>query len=109
MEAITKIPGLQYISEDVFKLLDTKSLMDCRLVNNSWKEILDCPSFCLKTFRSSDAIIQNWKSLAEQLDDDQISQEFVLVLTKMAKNKPESPPCPRIFLATFFFPRAGSP
>ena len=29
MDTITKIPGLEHISEDIFKLLDTKSLMNC--------------------------------------------------------------------------------
>ena len=52
MQAFTKIPGLQHISEDIFKLLDKKNLMKSRLVNNSWKRILDRPIFWLKKLKS---------------------------------------------------------
>ena len=51
MEAITKIPGLQHISEDIFNLLDTKSLLNCGLVNKSWRNILDQPIFLEKIER----------------------------------------------------------
>ena len=37
MDMITNVPGLKHISEDIFKLLDKYQLMDCRLVNKSWK------------------------------------------------------------------------
>ena len=58
MEAITKNPGLQHISEDIFKLLDKKSLMDCRLVNSSWKNILDQPFFWIKKLNEMEAQYQ---------------------------------------------------
>ena len=32
MEVITKTPGFQHLSEDILKLLDKKSLMDCRFL-----------------------------------------------------------------------------
>ena len=49
MDIIAKIPGLQHISEDIFNLLDTQTLMNCRLVNNSWKKIVHQPMFYQKT------------------------------------------------------------
>ena len=72
MEAITKTPGFQNLSEDILKLLDKESLMDCRMVNSSWKAILDQPSFWLKKMNMSDMSkdAQNsWKMLAQKLDD----------------------------------------
>ena len=80
MDAITKNPGFQHISEDISKLLDKKSLMNCRLVNSSWKKILDEPKFWLKKFHSdsklerassiSDYDVQrSWKMIAKECND----------------------------------------
>ena len=41
MEMITKDPEFQHIPENIFRLLDKKSLTDCRLVNSLWKSIVD--------------------------------------------------------------------
>ena len=84
METFTKTPGLQQISEDIFRCLDKKSLLNCRLVNHSWKEILDMPIFCLKNFNSSE-VVENWKFLAQQIEDEELAKEFSLVLTKMER------------------------
>ena len=49
MNEIIKNPGLRHIAEDIFRCLDKKQdLLNCRLVNNSWKEIVDQPIFWLK-------------------------------------------------------------
>ena len=81
MDAITKNPGFQHISEDIFKLMDKSSLMNCRLVNSSWKNILDQPTFWLKKFNSDEEVQRSWKILAENLDDqeDQVSNVGVKV------------------------------
>ena len=88
MEAITEIPGLQHISEDVFKLLNHKDLMNCRLVNSSWKNILDQPKFWLEKLNRN--YIWNvsiiWKLLAKKLSTNivnYIKKQFVLVLIKI--------------------------
>ena len=78
MEAFTKIPGLQQISEDVFKLLDKKSLMECRLVNSSWKNVLDQPTFWLKKLKDEkipSEIQESLKALVKQLEDDQLAKD----------------------------------
>ena len=72
MEAITKIPGLQHISEDVFKLLDKKSLMDCRLTNSSWNDALEQSSFWLKKMK-----MEGWKALAKHIGDRQLAKKFI--------------------------------
>ena len=71
MEAITKIPGLRHISEDIFKLLDRKSLMNCRSTNLSWKNVLDQSTFWLKKMK-----MEGWKALAKQIVDQQLAKDF---------------------------------
>ena len=97
LDMITKVPGLKHICEDIFKLLDKYQSMDCRLVNKSWKEIVDQPMLNLKKMKSEDKDIpedvhKSCKLLAEELDDqDLVEQEFVLVLRKMSMNEPKYP------------------
>ena len=88
MENFTKVPGLRGISEDIFKLLDKKSLMKCRLVNSSWKNVLEQPIFWLKKMKLENVpmnVQQSWKILAQQLEDGQTKKEFVLTLIKICK------------------------
>ena len=69
-DRITKNFGLQHVSEDIFKLLDKKSLMDARLVNSSWKNVLDQPMFWLnkmKSERMSVCVQKSLKALTKQL------------------------------------------
>ena len=95
LDEISKIQGLQHISEDIFKLLDKKSLMDCRLVNSSWKNVLDQPIIWWKKMNSenqSEDIQRSWKTLVKELNKNQISKKFVLVLMKIyQRDKLQSP------------------
>ena len=90
MEAITKTPGFQNLSEDILKLLDKESLMDCRMVNKSWKQVLDQPIFwltkfnsCKNNFVSKDKFIY-WKILAREIDNYHVESIFILLLIKTA-------------------------
>ena len=92
MEAITKIPGLQHISEDIFNLLDKKYLIECRLVNSSWKTVLEGPGFWLRKFHFNlenlpFAVRNKWRCLAEELRNDELLKEFVLLMIKIYKGK----------------------
>ena len=71
MDIITKILGLQHISEDIFKLLGQNSLMNCRLTNSSWKNILDQSIFWLNKMK-----LDGWKALAKHLVDRQLAKNF---------------------------------
>ena len=51
METITNNPGLQHIAENVFWNLDVKDLKICAQINQSCKQILQHPIFCLRTFK----------------------------------------------------------
>ena len=48
MELVAKSPGLQHIAEDIFHILDNKSLLDCKLVNKSLMSIINRQTFWLK-------------------------------------------------------------
>ena len=49
MDFISKNPGLQHISEEIFLNLDHKSLLNCQKVNHFWEKTLNNnPSFWLK-------------------------------------------------------------
>ena len=96
MQAFTKNLGLQHISEDIFKLLDKKSLMETRLVNNSWKRILDQPLFWLKKLKTASNFTQDmyqtWERLVQNLSDSQVDEKnFVLILMKIFYTKPMYP------------------
>ena len=74
MEVITRNSGLHHISEDILQLVDIDSLMNCRLVNSSWKEILDQPIFWLKKMYLVNSIIFDIEiihnpSFTQELDD----------------------------------------
>ena len=45
MEILTNNPAFQHIYEKIFVLLDHKTLLQCRLVNQSWNTILHNPIF----------------------------------------------------------------
>ena len=89
MDAITKTPGLQHISEEILQLLDKKSLMNCRLVNSSWKNVMNQPTFWITKMEREEIpedVPRSWKMLAQELNDDQLSNEFVLILNKLMKS-----------------------
>ena len=71
MDVITKVPGLQHISEDIFKLLDKKSLMNGRLTNLSWKNVSKTCSFWLKKMK-----LEGWTTLAKNIEDRQIAKDL---------------------------------
>ena len=80
MDSITKNPGLQHISEDIFKLLDKKSLMICRSTNSSWKNVLQQPIFWLQKLE-----MDGWKALSKNIEDQHIAKEFVRDLLQLEK------------------------
>ena len=80
MEIVTKSPGLQQVSEDIFKLLDRKSLMDCRLVNSSWKNVFDQPIFWIKKLNE---IKLHKGDKIDEMDTDSISEIIFLTLLMM--------------------------
>ena len=50
MEKIISNPGLQHLAENIFWNLDAKDLKICAQINQSCKQILQNPIFCLRKF-----------------------------------------------------------
>ena len=50
MEEILRNPGLQHLAEEVFWNLDVEDLKICAHINQSCKQILQHPIFCLRKF-----------------------------------------------------------
>ena len=50
MEKIINNPGLQHLAEKVFWNLDVEDLKICAQINQSCKQILQTPIFCLRKF-----------------------------------------------------------
>ena len=50
MEKIVSNPGLQYLAEKVFWNLNVEDLKACAQINQSCKQILQNPIFCLTKF-----------------------------------------------------------
>ena len=50
MEKIISNPGLQHLAEKVFWNLDVEDLKICAQINQSCKQILQTPIFCLRKF-----------------------------------------------------------
>ena len=69
MDIVTKTPGLQHLSEDIFKLLDKKSSLQCRSVNSFWKNVLEQPNFWLKKLSQEDGKIDEQQQ--KDMDQDQ--------------------------------------
>ena len=92
METFTKNPGLQHIAEDIFNILDKKSLIDCRLVTKSWRTIINWPILWLRKSKSTmPENSKTWKILVDQIEDCQIEEEFVNILINNFKLRPMSP------------------
>ena len=61
LELFINSPGLQHIAEKIFQNLDQKSLLKLRLVNSSWKRILDRPMFWYRILKT-DGITRTQKT-----------------------------------------------
>ena len=106
LDEIAKNYGLLHISENIFKCLSKVDLMDCRLVNKSFKKILDRSAFWFRMLDSDKAPVpfpandyQSWKSWFETYKawkmlvqkivktNTQSEEEFVLLfISKIYKN-----------------------
>ena len=84
MDIVTKTPGLQHLSEDIFKLLDKKSSLQCRLVNSFWKNVLEQPNFWLKKLSQEDGKIDMDQDQPDsdsdiiKVDSDRIAESQML-------------------------------
>ena len=62
MDFICTNPGFKFIAEEIFTILDSETILTCRLVNSKWKAVVENPNFCLnKVFRGGEWCLKNFK------------------------------------------------
>ena len=89
MELFITNTGLQHIGVAIFKYLDHKTLVMCRLVNRSWKKMVDDPRFWLKKCDQTGIKCRSPGVLKELDDEEEIqscNEEFKLLMDDLQKN-----------------------
>ena len=81
METITNNPGLQHIAENVFWNLDVKDLKICAQINQSCKQILQHPIFCLRKFENlSKKNRKEWINVIQSVKNSDIGRAIIAYL-----------------------------
>ena len=73
-------PGLQHIGLNIFKSLDHQSLLNCRNVNQEWRNLLNNPRFWLERSRKnfSQEIYTKWIDLIKKIYEEE-EEDFLLL------------------------------
>ena len=86
LESFIKNPGLQHISEKIFQCLNKKSLMEYRLMNSSWNQILEQPIFWLKKLKVDGFSVERYPRLnfytQKVIEDPETKKKLVLDMIK---------------------------
>ena len=88
MEKLTKIPGLQHIAETIFLNLTFGDILECTQVNESWKMLVDNPSFWLRKCSQNSTFenISAWRKLIQLTKETMFEKKLSLHLQTCAKN-----------------------
>ena len=71
-EGTEALEEFQNIREKIFNFLPTEDILNCRLVNQAWKEILDNPTFWLNKLNANGqpkSVSEAWLSMIEIAKD----------------------------------------
>ena len=97
LENIIINPGLQHLTENIFRNLNLTDLESCRLINQSSKQILENPIFWLKKFVQRSLSKKNqedWIKAIQLNTDSDLEKNIVSYLKwKLKKNEFITPPC----------------
>ena len=84
MENIIKNPGLQHLVEKVFWNFDSKELKICAQINQSCKQILQKPIFCLREFKDLSRKKQNeWIKVIQSVKN---SEDGIAIISYLKWN-----------------------
>ena len=86
MDLVTRNPGFQHISEEIFLNLDQTCLMCCQKVNQIWGKIINNPTFWLKKCVKMGLLKQYhsaWTKLIQESKESKIDQDIKSFLMKM--------------------------
>ena len=94
MEKIIKNPGLQYLAEKVFWNLEVGDLKICARINQSCKQILQHPMFCLSKFEDLSKDNQrDWIKVIQSVEDSDKGIAVISYLKWNFKKEVADPPC----------------
>ena len=85
LQSLINNPGFRHIVEKIFQNIDKHSLLKFRLVNSSWKRILDRPMFWYRNLIATETDVWLLKFL-QKLDPDDYEEKKYCTL-KMIKLK----------------------
>ena len=88
METIINNPGLQHLAEKVFWNLDVEDLKICAQINQSCKQILQNPIFCLRKFEHLSK--ENRKDWIKVIQSVKNSDEGIAVISYLQWNLKKS-------------------
>ena len=78
METIINNPGIQHLAENVFWNLDVEYLKFCAQINQSGKQILQNPMFCLRKFQHlSKENRKDWIKIIQSVKNSDYSSDQV--------------------------------
>ena len=94
MEKIISNPGLQHLAEKVFWNLDVEDLKICAQINQSCKQILQNPIFCLGKFEHmTKKNKEDWIKAIQSVKNSDIGIVIIDCLKWNLKEKVLNPPC----------------
>ena len=88
MEKITQTPGLHHIAENIFIYLSHETLLECRKVNEFWRQILQNPTFWVKICATNGLSKDNqmkWNALIQVLEDPSLKENVTENLMEIYK------------------------
>ena len=94
MEEIMNNPGLQHLTENVFWNLDVEDLKICAQINQSCKQILQIPIFCLRKFEHlSNKNRLDWNKVIQSVKNYHQGIAIMSYLKWTLKEEIVDPPC----------------
>ena len=94
MESIITNPGLQHLAEEIFWNLDVKNLKNCAQINQSCKQILQNPIFCLRKFEKLSKKNQlDWIKVIQLVKNSDKGIAIICYLKWNLKKEIVDPPC----------------
>ena len=86
MDLLLKTPGFYHVATNIFKVLDIKTLLNCRQVNSIWKNFFDNPWFWLlngiQKNEMPEVYKNDWKLLIEHFEAKNIEKSLAKYLRK---------------------------
>ena len=86
MEKITQTPGLHHIAENIFINLGHETLLECKKVNEFWRQILENPTFWIKICAKNGLSLDNqmrWNTLIQELEDPSLKENVTEYLMEI--------------------------